>query len=46
MSGGFTHGELREMTLEDYGLDKKNGKVVLTYSLPDVMSRMIDKCGT
>ncbi|KAG2293961.1 hypothetical protein Bca52824_040630 [Brassica carinata] len=32
--GGFTHGELLEMALEDYGLDKKIEKVVLTYSLP------------
>ncbi|KAL0643928.1 hypothetical protein Bca4012_042218 [Brassica carinata] len=37
MSGGFTHGELLEMALEDYGLDKKIEKVVLTYSLPDVI---------
>ncbi|CAN6983752.1 unnamed protein product, partial [Brassica oleracea var. botrytis] len=34
---GCTHGELHEMALEDYGLDKKIEKVELTYSLPDVI---------
>ncbi|KAF2558713.1 hypothetical protein F2Q68_00016284 [Brassica cretica] len=34
---GYTHGELLEMAQEDYGLDKKIEKVVLTYSLPDVI---------
>ncbi|KAF3543583.1 hypothetical protein DY000_02007433 [Brassica cretica] len=34
---GCTHGELLEMAQEDYDLDKKIEKVVLTYSLPDVI---------
>ena len=34
---GCTHGELLEMTQEDYDLDKKIEKMVLTYSLPDVI---------
>ncbi|CAF2057399.1 unnamed protein product [Brassica napus] len=34
---GCTHGELHEMALEDYDLDKKIEKVELTYSLPDVI---------
>ncbi|KAF2536177.1 hypothetical protein F2Q68_00022290 [Brassica cretica] len=34
---GCTHGELHEMTLADYGLDKKIEKVELTYSLPEVI---------
>ena len=38
---GCTHGELLEMEQEDYDLDKKIEKMVLTYSLPD--SRIIDK---
>ena len=37
VSDGCTHGELLEMALEDYGQDKKIEKVVLTYSLPDVI---------
>ncbi|KAG5393246.1 hypothetical protein IGI04_023209, partial [Brassica rapa subsp. trilocularis] len=37
VSDGCTHGELHEMTLEDYGVDKKIEKVELTYSLPDVI---------
>ncbi|KAG5410980.1 hypothetical protein IGI04_007299, partial [Brassica rapa subsp. trilocularis] len=34
---GCTHGELHEMALKDYGMDKKIEKVALTYSLPDVI---------
>ncbi|XP_048613483.1 uncharacterized protein LOC125587291 [Brassica napus] len=37
VSDGCTHGELLEMALEDYGLDKKIEKMVLTYSLLDVI---------
>ncbi|KAF2547873.1 hypothetical protein F2Q70_00021678 [Brassica cretica] len=34
---GCTQGELLEMALGDYGLEKKIEKVVLTCSLPDVI---------
>ena len=34
---GCTHGKLLEMAQEDYDLDKKIKKIVLTYSLPDVI---------
>ncbi|KAG2278593.1 hypothetical protein Bca52824_061148 [Brassica carinata] len=37
VSDGCTHGELLEMALEGYGLDKKIEKMVLTYSLLDVI---------
>ena len=37
MHDGCTHGKLLEMTQEDYDLDKKIEKMVLTYSLPDVI---------
>ena len=34
---GCTHGELLEMAQEDYDLDKKIEKMVLTFSLADVI---------
>ena len=34
---GCTHGELLEMAQEDYDLNKKIEKMMLTYSLPDVI---------
>ena len=34
---GCTHGELLEIAQEDYELDKKIEKMVLTYSLPYVI---------
>ena len=34
---GCTHAKLLEMAQEDYDLDKKIEKMVLTYSLPDVI---------
>ena len=34
---GCTHGELLEMTQEDYDLDNKIEKMVLTYSLPNII---------
>ena len=36
-----THGERLEMTKEDYDLDKKVEKMVLTYSLPDVILKQM-----
>lgn len=34
---GCTHGKLLEMTQEDYDLDNKIEKMVLTYSLPNII---------
>ena len=37
MLDGCTHGELVDMTQEDYDLDKKTEMVELMYSLPGVI---------